>query len=306
MNRLLAAALAASLVVLGLLPGCFGGSGGGEPGAADSIAAPGTDIYTAPLNAQGEELVVGEPTPLVQRPGYDNQPAFTPGGTRLLFTSLNEGQADVHRITLGTFDETRITSTPESEYSPTPRPDDRISVVRVEEDGRQRLWQYGAFGRPIAPVLPEADSVGYHAWMDPTHVAFFVLGSPPTLHVADVTTRVDTVVADSIGRSLQPVPGRPAVSFVRVGADSSTTIHLADRTDSLTTRLLARTPGSGRSVDHAWTPGGTLLTVDGTTLYAWRSGDATWQAVRDLAPLQVTRLAVSPDGTQIALVVREN
>ena len=147
--------------VTGLLSGCSGTSGSGEPGQADSLAAPATDIYLAPLQTDGGGLAVGEPAPLVDRPGYDNQPAFSATGTSLLFVSRRDGQADLHRITLGTFDVTRITGTPESEYSPTPRPDERISVVRVEEDGRQRLWQYSAFGRPIAPMpTPSATMPG--------------------------------------------------------------------------------------------------------------------------------------------------
>lgn len=290
--------------VTGLLSGCSGTSGSGEPGQADSLAAPATDIYLAPLQTDGG-LAVGEPAPLVDRPGYDNQPAFSATGTSLLFVSRRDGQADLHRITLGTFDVTRITGTPESEYSPTPRPDERISVVRVEEDGRQRLWQYSAFGRPIAPMLPEADSIGYHAWLDRTRVALYRVGDPAQLVVADVTTDVDTVVADSIGRSLQPVPGRAAVSFVRVAADASTSVHLVARSDSLTTRPLVDAPAGTRAVDHAWTPDGTLLLAGGQTLYAWRPGRAGWRQLRDLAPLEVTRLAVSPDGTQLALVVRE-
>jgi len=291
-------------VLLSLFPGCAGSPSGGDAGAPDSLSAPNTDIYVAPLDETGEALSVGEPTPLVQRPGYDNQPAFAMDGTNLLFTSFHEGQADVHRITLGTFDITRITSTAEGEYSPTPRPDDRISLVRVERDGRQRLWQYSAFGRPVAPILPEADSVGYHAWIDKTHVALFRLGQPPTLRLADVTTGVDTLVTDSIGRSLQPVPGRPAVSFVRLATDSTATFHLLSRSDSLVTRPLVKAPGTRRSVDHAWTPRGTLLTADETTLYAWSPGADRWRRLRDLSPLSVTRLAVSPDGSQIAMVVQ--
>jgi hypothetical protein len=77
------------------------------------------------------------------------------------------------------------------------------------------------------------------------------------------------------------------------------------RNDSLSTTRLVSTPGSGRGIDHTWTPDGTLLMVDEQVLYAWRPGRSTWRRVRDLAPLEVTRLAVSPDGAQLALVVRE-
>jgi len=302
--RLLVAATA--IFLGGLITGCGGSSPSPASGSLDSLATPATDIYIAPVQGRGETLRVGAVSPLVQRPGYDNQPAFTPDGTSLLFASRNRDQSDLYRVTVGTYDVTRITSTAESEYSPTPRPDERISLVRVEGDGRQRLWQYSPFGRPIAPILPESDSVGYHAWIDRTHVALFRVSSPPQLVLTDVTTGVDTVLTDSIGRSLQAVPGRDAVSYVRIAADSSTAIHLVSRGDSVASTRLVETPGTGRGVDHTWTPDGTLLMVDETTLYAWRPGRMTWRQVQDFDPLQVTRLAVSPDGAQLALVVRES
>jgi hypothetical protein len=299
-------AAAAAVLVLSVLVGCSGSSGPPASGDLDSLSAPATDIYIAPVQQGGDGFQIGAVSPLVQRPGYDNQPAFTPDATSLVFTSLNDGQADLYRVTVGTYDVTRITGTPESEYSPTPRPDQRISLVRVEEDGRQRLWQYSAFGRPIAPILPNADSVGYHAWIDRTRVALFRVASPPELVVADVTTGVDTVVVERIGRSLQPVPGRSAVSYIRVAPDSSTAVHVVGRNDSLSTTRLVSTPGTGQGIDHAWTPDGTLLMVDEQVLYAWRPGRTTWRRVRNLAPLEVTRLAVSPDGAQLALVARED
>ena len=43
---------------------------------------------------------------------------------------------------------TRVTNTPESEYSPTVTPDGaHISVIRVEADGTQRLWRFTIDGR---------------------------------------------------------------------------------------------------------------------------------------------------------------
>lgn len=181
-----------------------------------------------------------------------------------------------------------------------------MSVVRVEADGRQRLWDYSVDGKPLKPLLPDADSVGYHAWLDRDRVALFVLGTPPTLHVANVTTGADTVVASGIGRSLRSVPGKTAVSFIRVHEDSTTTLHLLeDEGESLHTRRLTATPGSGTGVFHAWTPGGTLLMAKGSTLQAWRRARGEWKTVASLDEFNVTRLAVSPTAEWVALVDSE-
>ena len=297
-------ALLAGTLVLGGI-GCADPPAPDGTAAGDSIAttAPGTDVYVASLNTVNGSLRVGVPNRLTTHPGYDNQPAFLDDGSGLVWTSIRDGQADVYRSS-GDGDGTRLTDTPESEFSPTPRPNGRITLVRVEADGRQRLWTYEMDGTPHSPVLPEIDSVGYHAWLDSTHVALFVLGSPSTLRVVDLTTGADTVVASRIGRSLQPVPGQTAVSFVQVEPDSSTAIHRLDG-ESLRTRPLVPTPGDGTGDFHAWTPDGHLLMGVDSTLQAWHPEASGWRVVADLDTLNVSRLAVSPSGSRLAVVVDE-
>jgi Tol biopolymer transport system component len=294
--------LIAALALLG--SGCADPPSSQESAAGDSIAAtaPGTDIYVAPLDTTGEMLSMGTPRPVTTQLGYDNQPTFLLDGSGLVWTAIRDGQADVYRS--GDDGGTRLTRTPESEFSPTPRPNDRMTVVRVEADGRQRLWTYRLDGTPVEPVLPDADSVGYHAWLDSSRVALFVLGTPPTLHVADRTAGTDTVVATRIGRSLQPVPGGTDVSFVQVGPDSTTAIHVLDG-ETLTTRRLAATPGRGTGNFHTWTPGGHVLMATDGALQAWHPERDGWRVVADLDTMSVSRLAVSPSGDRLAFVAAE-
>jgi Tol biopolymer transport system component len=293
------------LLFLSLSGGCANPSESGDTTADDSVAttAPGTDVVVAPLDASGDSIQVGTPMPVTTRPGYDNQPAFLPNDSGLVWTGIQNEQADVYRQTTGGTTE-QLTDTPESEFSPTPRPDSSLTLVRVETDGRQRLWRYRLDGTPVEPVLPDADSVGYHAWLDSTRVALFIVDSPPTLRVANLATGTDTVVARRIGRSLQPVPGETAVSFVQFASDSTTSIHLLDGS-SLSTRRLTATPGAGTGDFHAWTPEGHLLMTTTDSLMAWRREVGTWRAVASLDTLEVSRLAVSPAGDRLAMVASE-
>ncbi|MDX1675452.1 MAG: hypothetical protein R3314_11715, partial [Longimicrobiales bacterium] len=149
---------------------------------ASGTAQTPTDIYLLPLDRQedGRLVAAGEPRPVTDRDGYDNQPHFTPDG-RLLYTSIRDGQADTYLYDPATGETTRVTTTPESEYSPTPIPgSDRFSVVRVEADSTQRLWSFAPDGSRPRLVLEDVAPVGYHAWSD-DRVALFVLGDPPTL-----------------------------------------------------------------------------------------------------------------------------
>lgn len=288
-----------------LLAGCVETPGDGASEADSTAAAPATDIYLATIAVEdGAVRLEDEPLNITQREGYDNQPHFTPDGRALLYTSVRDGQADTYRYDLAEGTTRQVTNTPESEYSPTPR-GDGFSVVRVEEDGTQRLWQFANDGSDAQVLVPNIEPVGYHAWATPDRVALFVLGEPPTLQLADVGTAADTLARD-IGTSLQAVPGRPAtVSFIQHTADSTAEIRLLDARARTITPVVEALPGGDD--DHAWTPEGHLLMARDSTLYQYDpEGEGNWQSVADLAPLRdVTRLAVSPDGDRLALVAAE-
>jgi len=277
-----------------------------SPVTADTTAAtaPSTDIYLAALSIEDAQLQVEAPRRLTMHAGYDNQPTFTPDGRALLYTSVREGQADTYRYTFADSTHRAVTNTPTSEYSPTPH-NDGFSVVRVEADGVQRLWQFAADGTTPSLLLPGIQPVGYHAWATPTRVALFVLGEPATLQLTTLGAGTADTLARNIGRSMHRVPGRSAtISFTQYTSDSTSQIQLLD-TEAMTTEPLVDTRAGGDF--HAWTPDGRVLMAEGATLYQYDpAGTDGWQPIADLRPLQdITRLAVSPDGGQLALVAAE-
>ncbi len=292
----------AALLMVGL--GCAEPSDSTRTAAdTTATAAPSTDIHVASLQVQGSGLRVGPPMNITPRAGYDNQPTFTPDGQALIYTSVRDGQADTYRYTFADSTHRAVTDTPTSEYSPTLH-DAGFSVVRVEADGTQRLWQFAADGASPSLLLPDIQPVGYHAWVMPDRVVLYVLGDPATLQLAALDAGTADTLARDIGRSLQVVPGRAAtVSFVQ-HTDSTAHIHLLDAAAGTTEPLVATRPSGDF---HAWTPGGLLLMAEGSTLYQHDpSGDDSWQPVADLAPLRdITRLAVSPSGDRLAFVTAE-
>jgi len=270
-------------------------------------APPATDICLADLRLADGRISVGAPVNVTARPGYDNQPYFLPDGRAFLYTSIRaDSQADIYRYDLARRTSVRLTATRESEYSPTPLPDGTgFSAVRVEADSTQRLWAFDWDGTHPRLVLDSIKPVGYHAWGDAHTVALFVLGSPPTLQIADTRTpgTRGEVVGRDIGRSLQQVPGREAIAFVQRDSVAGAWIKEVDLRTRAVTPLV-------RAVDGAdfftWTPTGIVLMARGTTLYQWnpRRG-AAWEAVADFAAAgltNVTRLAVSADGDRLAFV----
>ena len=269
---------------------------------------PGTDVWVATLRVHGPSIDVGRPANVTHRPGYDNQPAFTPDGRWVLFTSIGaDGQADIWRWDRRADVAERLTSTPESEYSPTPLPEGGgFSTVRVERDSTQRLWRFDADGRNPRLVLERVKPVGYHAWADAHTLALFVLGAPATLQLADTRTGDARVVTDSIGRSLHRIPGQRAISFVRRPGDGAWWIERLDPRTGAVTKLVRTLEGSE---DYAWTPGGVALMARGTVLYAWDPRrDRDWREVARFTETglgRITRIAVSPAGDRIAFAADE-
>jgi carboxymethylenebutenolidase len=266
-------------------------------------APPDSDIFLLDLRREDGGFVVSSaPRAVTNRPGYDNQPLFTHDGDALLYTSIRHGQADTWRYDIPGERAAQVTRTPESEYSPTPMPgSDRFSVVRVEADGSQRLWSFAPDGSDPRLVLPDLAPVGYHAWVGPRTLALFVLGEPPTLQIAEPGPGPGRVVASRIGRAIQTVPGGAAVTFTQQVDGEWWLMELNVTTGALrpVTRLL------GPDGYHAHTPQGDILAAHGQGLFQLVEG-AGWVEIADLSTHglgTLTRIAVSPDGRRLAVVV---
>jgi len=275
------------------------------PRAQAPAAPPDTEIFLASFSARGQSAVA-RPVNITHTPGYDNQPSFTSDGAGIYFTS-NRGasQTDIYRYDIAAETTARVTDTPEGEYSPTVTPDGRhLSVIRVEADGTQRLWQFTLEGTQPALVLERVKPVGYHAWADDHTLALFVLGEPATLQLADTRSGDAVEIARGILRSVLRVPRSGTISFVDKDEDGSLMVReLYPKTRAVTT-IVAAVAGA-KEADLAWTPDGQLLMAEKDVLYGYKRDAKGWTRLADLAALGlhgVTRLAVSPKGDRIAIV----
>jgi dipeptidyl aminopeptidase/acylaminoacyl peptidase len=271
--------------------------------AVQAQRPPSTDIFLATLSIENGRPVIGTPINVTNRPGYDNQPSFTPDAHAFLFTSTHDdGQSDIYRYDLASTQITRVTTTPESEYSATVMPGGkRFSVVRVESDSTQRLWSFALDGSDPQLLLETVKPVGYYAWIDASNLALFVLGKPNALVHADVRTgRADTLSRD-IGRSLQPLPSGGGFSFV-AHVDSVSSVRVV-QWPANSRRAEVSLPRGGE--DFAWVTRDVILASAGSKLLYWRRGMRAMVDVEDFAAdglTNITRLAVSPDRKWLAIV----
>ena len=282
--------------------------------AAPAPPPPGTDIYELTFDGTLAGLASAKAQPISVERGYDNQPFYTPDGASVLFTAIRDGkQTDIYEFDRATRKSKPLITTPEGEYSPTITPDGKgISVIRVEPDKTQRLWRFDRTGKSPAVILPDIKPVGYHTWIDADQLVLFVLGPPATLQLARISTGKADTVARDIGRSLQRIPGGRLVSFVMrepsaSGAPSGDYGVYAVHPSGTITALTKVAPGSADR-DCAWLSDGTLIMSAGAKIMAWKTGDKEWRQAFDGAPLNlssITRMALSPDGKSLAVVVSE-
>ena len=278
------------------------------PASALSQGAPGFDIYLVSVDKKDGVFEFGKPNNITDREGYDNQPSFTPDGRGVLYTSNREGQTDIYRYYIRTGATRQVTQTsPESEYSAAVIPSgDAFSVVRVESDSTQRLWQFDMDGSGARVVLTEIKPVGYYAWGDDDTIGLFVLANSEiplaTMQIADTRSGRATIIAYGVGRSIHKVPGRNAISFTH--RTPELWIKEVDLEHHTVTPLISLLDGNEF---YAWLPDGSAITAQGAKLFRWdREKGAEWQEVADFADRGITsisRLAVDPEGDRLAIVV---
>lgn len=256
--------------------------------------------------------------------GYDNQPAFSADGKFLFYTSIRDGeQADIYRYSLESGSTIQITDTPESEYSPTPLPDgNHLSVVKVEKDGKQRLWKVPILGKKKKQtvIAPKVDSVGYHCWINEHTLAVYILGKPATLRIIDLKTETETIVAHDIGRSMRLAPDGKSVTFTQT-FDGKLMLVAYRISDGKTAPMVAAAP---QSEDFVWGNASNIYMAAEGVVYQYSVGlqgnkehgnpagpgaIGEWIVVDSFPETRFfgpSRMAVSPDGRKWAIVFLES
>ena len=269
----------------------------GLPALADEL--PNTDIVVFQIQREGGGYQLSDPQPVAQSSGYDNQPCFSADSKDIFFSRIENEQSDIWRWSPSGETE-NLTQSPWSEYSPTPVPGTRdlLSTVMIEDTGVQRLWTYSPYAG-FQLLFPTIQPVGYHAWSG-ENIALFVLGVPHELRVAQWGVEGASKVDQNIGRCLQKVPTQNAVSYIRIENEEHHLKIYDFQTHKITN--LRKLPAG--SQDYAWLNQTTLLTWDGKTLvYGDAKRRSGWKTLPSPQPLRaVTRLAVSPDGSKLAVV----
>ena len=270
-----------------------------------------TDVYLADIKMNKGKTKLANIKNVSQRMGYDNQPYFAPDGSGLYYTAMfqingEQAQTDILLYTFGGTTKNISQTWTTSEYSPTPYQNgQRLSFIKVEEDGSQRLWSMSVVDSSQSILNTDIKPVGYHAWGKNQDLALFVLGEPMTLQtVAAANQPKGQVVANNIGRSIRYNPKLDAFSFTH-GDNQMLAIHTP--TNSQNQDLVPLPNGAEY---YTWFDHDTVIAAKGTkimqlsyTLYG--KGWYEFGDVSEACSTRVTRLAVNQTQTRLAFVCDE-
>lgn len=261
----------------------------------------------------GQALLQSGNGGILKHKGYLNQPVFSSDGSRLLWTQQSGPgpmDTDIYYQVLGDSKPGQpLVNTKFGEFSATPMPmqPQQYSVVRVEADGTQRLWQIGAGKDEL--LLPEVKGVGYHAWGADGDLLLFLLAdqSGPNRAVYRSKDGQLTTLAGHIGRSLvyqgstdqfyftAPLPDMPenAEQWLwryQAGAKAA--------------KPVLPLPADGQ--DLAVTSQGTLLVSSGRYILQLKEQSwLPWLDLRQGCAGKVTRFKLNPVKPMLAYVCQE-
>jgi len=236
---------------------------------------------------------------------YDNQPSFLNDGMGVLFSSTRDDQTDIVLYDIETKEKRWMTNSTGSEYSPQQTPNKKFfSAIKLDTDDTQLLWHY-SFRRKKPRVLVDKLKIGYHAWLNEKVIVSFVLGDPATLQVNNLKYKIKYPIDKNIGRSIHKIPTTELISIISLEHDEPE-IYSIDPTNSEKKYLADALKGSQ---DMSWTPDQTIIMGRANKLYKLKPGtDKNWIEIASLESFNlngITRIAVSPLGNKIAIVVDE-
>lgn len=271
---------------------------------------PDTDIWLLDLKKKDSTLTLSKPVNITDRKGYDNQPAFSPDGSYILYSSIrSDGQSDIYKYDTRSKKTTAFCKTPESEYSPTFTPDWKfISTVRVEKDSAQRLWKFPVGGGEPVLVMKDVDSIGYHCWINNDSLVMFILTDPFTLQLVNVKTQKCSIVSDSIGKSLVRFRYIRSAGclFIRSRNEKNMVYFTPFRYAGKDKFELNPVIALPDSCEYFAFSNNILFCAVGSRIFkSEMMKDTVWTEIADLASSgihNITRLSISANGSQMAIV----
>jgi len=271
--------------------------------AGIALAQPETEVFLMEIETTETGVKIDNIKNVSNRAGYDNQPSFYDDNT-LIYAGTRNGATDIAAMNISSSEGSWMNLPTEGgEYSPLRIPNSQnLSAVRLDPDGLQRLYKYPSSDQPSELLIKDLQ-VAYYAYANEYSLLASVL-SDDNLDLVFVDLqkkKIDTILEGS-GRSIHKIPGKEAMSYTATNEEGNMDVFQLDLDDK-ESYFVCQLPIGIQ--DHIWLNDSKLLLGSGSQLFLYDLfGNGDWKKVADLSKgkiKDISRLALSPDGTKLAL-----
>jgi len=269
------------------------------------IAQTNPDVYLCDIKSEYGGLITYNFQNISNDEGYDNQPSFA-SNNQVLFAGNNDGQTDIVLYDISKKTKTWIHKTTKGgEYSPIliPGSKGKVSAVRLDPDGLQRLYVYDTISKANIELI-EGLQVAYYDFYDAESIIAAVLSDDKLdLVFSNLRTKKTDSFMRNVGRSIHKVPSSKSMSYTSLNEDKNQEVYLLDM-ETKESFFICQLPIGIQ--DYTWLNDSQILIGSGSKLYIYDTFlNSDWKEVANLSEYNIkdiTRLAVSPDEGRLSLV----
>jgi hypothetical protein len=263
-----------------------------------------TEVYLCDIKSEYGGLSIVNFHNISQDEGYDSQPSFV-GNDHILFAGNNMGQTDIAEYSIAEKTKNWFNkATSGGEYSPQQIPNsEEVAAVRLDTNGLQRLYRYQR-NSDLSSEIIEGVQVAYYAFYGENAIVASVLSDEGLDLVIfnQKKKRVDTIL-QNVGRSIHQIPASETMSYTLLNNEKNHDLYLLSM-EFRESFFVCQLPIGIQ--DYTWLNNSQIILGSGSKLYIYDTFlNSKWVEVADLSEHKIkniTRLAVSPDGSKLALV----
>jgi len=257
-------------------------------------------VYLFDINRDGELITLTNQKNISDTKGYDSQPYFL-GNDVLLYAGTVDNNTEIIQYTRGK-KHVFNTTTSGGEYSPQTIPGGRaISAVRLDTTGYQRLYKYSPRDPNSTELIKDA-KVAYYTWADKnTIVSADIIDQNLQLVIHNIKDETSENLGIKVGRSFHKIPNTSLISFIDKTSEEWTIKSLNPKTKEIK-EIASLIKGIE---DITWLPDGALLATKEDIIFIKKDSKSNWEKFHtfyDENLKNLSRIAASPDGSQIAVV----
>jgi dipeptidyl aminopeptidase/acylaminoacyl peptidase len=199
-------------------------------------------------------------TRLTRNPNADSDPAWSPDGARLVFTSNRDGNDEIYVMNADGRGQTRLTTSPGSDSNPTWSPGGRNIAFASRRDGQAEIYVMNEDGTGQTRLTTNSAPDAVPSWSpDGSRIAFTsARDGQDEIYVMNVDGSSQARLTTDPGSDVSPnwSPDGRTIAFAS-NRDGNYEIYVMRSDGSSPTRL---TRNLETDLDPAWSPDGTAIT----------------------------------------------